>query len=323
MLVNGKCASEGHTLQAKDEKGGFVCQTSSLRYWVTPDGSAGPAGTGGFAAEAGRYHLYEALTWPLALRMLMARKLKDLEDVISVAIVEPKLSAGGWKFCEHADTVNGVASMHELYTRVDPSVMGRATVLVLWDKQMQTIVTNASADIVRLLNTGFGKLACNELDLYPSTLRKDIDALNGRLYSKLNNGVYRTGIATTQVAYEKAFWGVFKMLDELELRHTKGGSRLFGECLTESNTRLFVTLVRFDAAYFALFNVNLRRIADYPALSAYLERVLNVPGLRETANIDHIRHCYYSIKALNPTGIVPPGPDQPMFEQASPERRAA
>ena len=225
MLVNEKCSSEWHILQVKDEKGGFVCQTSSLRGWVTPDGSTGPAGMGGFAAEAGRYHLYEALICPLASRRLMARK--------------------------------------------------------------------------------------------------DIDALNERLYSKLNNGVYRTGFVTTQVAYEKAFWGVFKMLDELGLRLTKGGPLLFGECLTASDIRLFVTLVRFDATYYALFKVNLLRIADYPALSAYMERVLNVPGLRETVNIDHIRRGYYSIKALNPTGIVPPGPDQPMFKRASPERRAA
>jgi len=186
---------------------------------------------------------------------------------------------------------------------------------VLWDKQRKTIVNNESADIVRMINSGFGTLAGGAFDLYPEKLRADIDALNDRIYPRLNHGVYRAGFATTQVAYEEAFADVFAMLDKLEQRIDQGGPFLFGDGLTETDLRLFVTLVRFDAAYHSLFKCNLRRLTDYPALSAYLARILTVPGVRETVNIDHIKRGYYSIKALNPTGIVPVGPDLPGLDQ--------
>jgi putative glutathione S-transferase len=188
---------------------------------------------------------------------------------------------------------------------------------VLWDKKRKTIVNNESADILRMLNSGFGALADNGVDLYPEGLRDEIDALNDHIYPRLNNGVYRTGFATTQVAYEEAFADVFATLQELESRLVSGGPFLFGDLLTETDVRLFVTLVRFDAAYYGLFKCNLRRIADYPALQAYMMRVLNVPGVRDTVNIDHIKRGYYSIKALNPTRVVPVGPDLPGLDDVS------
>jgi putative glutathione S-transferase len=198
--------------------------------------------------------------------------------------------------------------MHEIYTLADPHFTGRATVPVLWDKARKTIVNNESADILRMLNSGFGELADNAIDLYPSALAPEIDALNDRIYPALNNGVYRAGFATTQIAYEEAFADVFAALDELEAR-LKGRSFLLGERITETDIRAFVTLVRFDVAYNGVFKCNLRRIADYPALSDYLLRVLAIPGVRETVNIDHIKRGYYSLEALNPNGIVPLGPE--------------
>lgn len=315
MLVNGKWMADWQPVQAKDEKGGFVRQTSSFRNWVTPDGSAGPTGEGGFEAEADRYHLYVALICPWASRTLIGRKLKKLEKVISLSVVEPALTDQGWRFGDYPganrDDVNGVTYMHELYTRADPDISGRATVPVLWDKKRGTIVNNESADILRMMNSGFGALADETVDLYPAGLREEIDALNARIYPALNNGVYRAGFATTQEAYEEAFVGVFAMLDELEEKLGDGRDFLSGERFTEADIRLFVTLVRFDAAYYGLFKCNLRRIADYPALSAYTARVLAIPGIRETVNIDHIKKGYYSVKALNPTGIVPVGPELP------------
>ncbi|MDA5638857.1 MULTISPECIES: glutathione S-transferase family protein [Agrobacterium] len=321
MLVDGKWTADWHPVQATDKKGGFVRQTSGFRNWVTPDGSAGPTGEGGFAAESGRYHLYVALICPWASRTLIGRKLKKLEEVISVSVVEPALSDEGWKFGDYPgsdrDTLNGFTYMHEAYTRADPHYTGRATVPVLWDKKTKTIVNNESAHILRMLNSGFGALADDGVDLYPEGLRDEIDALNDHIYPRLNNGVYRTGFATTQVAYEEAFADVFATLQEIENRLVSGGPFLFGDLLTETDVRLFVTLVRFDAAYYGLFKCNLRRIADYSALHAYMMRVLNVPGVRDTVNIDHIKRGYYSIKALNPTRIVPVGPDLPGLDGVS------
>lgn len=259
MLVDGKWTAEWHPVQATDKKGGFVRQTSGFRNWVTPDGSAGPTGEGGFKAEAGRYHLYVALICPWASRTLIGRKLKKLEDVISVSIVEPALSDEGWKFGDYPgsdrDGLNGFAYMHEAYTSADPHYTGRATVPVLWDKKTKTIVNNESADILRMLNSGFGDLADNGIDLYPEDLRDAIDALNDHIYPRLNNGVYRTGFATTQLAYEEAFADVFATLQELETRLASGGPFLFGDRLTETDVRLFVTLVRFDAAYYGTLQV--------------------------------------------------------------------
>jgi putative glutathione S-transferase len=313
MLVNGKWTADWQPVQAKDEKGGFVRQTSSFRNWVTPDGAAGPTGEGGFAAEPGRYHLYVALTCPWASRTLIGRKLKKLDGVISVSVVEPVLTDQGWGFGDYPgatrDEVNGADYLHELYTRADPAITGRATVPVLWDRKRGTIVNNESADILRMMNSGFGELADPTFDLYPRELRAEIDALDTDIYERLNNGVYRAGFATTQIAYEEAFGTVFAMLDALEERLSDGRLYLLGDRLTEADVRLFVTLVRFDAAYHGLFKCNLRRVADYPALSRHLETILALPGVRDTVNLDHIKHGYYSIKALNPTRIVPVGPE--------------
>ena len=314
MLIEGKWTANWQPVQASDAKGGFVRQVSGFRNWVTPDGRAGPTGDAGFAAEAGRYHLYVALICPWASRTLIARKLKRLEDAISISIVNPRLDDEGWAFGGYPgtgpDDINGARHLHEIYTRADPLYTGRATVPVLWDKQLGTIVNNESADIVRMLNSGFGDLASGP-DLYPAPLRAEIDALNADIYPRLNNGVYRAGFAITQIAYEEAFDDVFSMLDSLEARLDKGGPFLLGDALTEADIRLFVTLVRFDAAYHGLFKCNLRRLADYPALSAYMAAMLAVPGVAETVSIEHIKAGYYSVKALNPNGIVPKGPDLP------------
>ncbi|MEN4692036.1 glutathione S-transferase family protein [Pantoea agglomerans] len=307
MLVEGKWSSDWHPVQSTDKQGGFVRQTSGFRDFISSDGSTE------FAAEADRYHLYVALICPWASRALIARKLKGLESLISVTVVEPQLGAQGWRFgnfpgAQH-DSLNNAQYLHEIYTRVAPDYTGRATVPVLWDKKTGTIVSNESADIVRMFNSGFGDLADNRIDLYPAALRPEIDALNESLYPRLNNGVYRAGFATTSISYQQAFNDVFSQLDELEALLSDGRTFLLGERLTETDIRLFVTLIRFDVAYHGLFKCNLRRIRDYTLLNRYLKSMLSVSGVRETVSIDHIKQGYYSIKALNPNGIVPAGPD--------------
>jgi putative glutathione S-transferase len=312
MLVDGKWSEAWRPVQSTDAKGGFVRQISSFRNWVTPDGAAGPTGGGGFRAEPDRYHLYAAFGCPWATRILIARQLKRLEDVVSVAIVEPAMTDQGWRFGDYPgadrDAVNGATYLHEIYTLADPHFTGRATVPALWDKERRTIVNNESADLLRMFNSGFGALADTSIDLCPADLRAAIDALNAEVYGSLNNGVYRAGFATTQVAYEEAFVAVFATLDMLE-RRLERGPWLMGDRLTEADIRLFVTLARFDAAYHGLFKCNLRRIADHANLSAYLARLIAIPAFRDTFSLDHIKGGYYSIKALNPAGIVPLGPE--------------
>ncbi len=311
MLMNGRWTSDWHPVQAKDSEGRFVRQQSSFRNWITADGAPGPTGKGGFKAEAGRYRLYVALICPWASRTLIARKLKGLENLIAVTVVNPVLTSQGWGFGGYpgadADPLHGVAHVHQLYSHADDDYTGRATVPVLWDEQTDTIVSNESADIVRMFNTAFVDLVQGRPDLYPADLAADIDALNAEIYDRLNNGVYKAGFASSQAAYDEAVAGVFAMLEQLEVRLT--GDWLFGPRFTEADIRLFVTLIRFDAAYHGLFKTNTRRIAEYPRLSSYMARVLRLPGVRETVNLDHIKAGYYSIKALNPTGIVPIGPD--------------
>lgn len=312
MLVNGEWAANWQPVQATDEQGAFIRQTSSFRSWITSDGAADPTGESGFRAEAGRYHLYVALICPWATRTLITRKLKGLEDAVGVSIVNPALTDQGWRFGGFPgateDDVNAAAYIHELYTRADKTVSGRATVPVLWDKERGTIVNNESAEIIRMFNAGFGDLAQNAIDLYPEPLRAEIDAWNARIYDTLNNGVYRAGFATTQEAYAEAFGDVFATLD-IVAEHLKDRAFLAGAQLTEADIRLFVTLARFDAAYHGLFKCNLRRIADYPSLSAYLRRLLDIPAFSETLNLEHIKAGYYSIKSLNPNGITPIGPE--------------
>jgi len=307
MLIEGKWSSDWHPVQATDKQGGFVRQTSGFRDFISSDGSTP------FPAEPDRYHLYVALICPWASRALIARRLKGLESLVGVTVVEPQLGAQGWRFGDfpgaQQDPLNNAQYLHEIYTRVAPDYTGRATVPVLWDKKTGTIVSNESADIVRMFNSGFGDLADNRIDLYPAALRAEIDALNESLYPRLNNGVYRAGFATTAISYQQAFNDVFSQLDELEALLSDGRTFLLGERLTEPDIRLFVTLIRFDVAYHGLFKCNLRRIRDYTLLNRYLKSMLSVSGVRETVNIDHIKQGYYSIKALNPNGIVPAGPD--------------
>lgn len=312
MLVNGQWVENWQPVQAVDDEGGFVRQVSSFRNWVTVDGQAGPTGENGFKAEKGRYHLYVALICPWASRTLIALALKGLTDVISVSVVEPQLSDCGWRFGDsfdaNHDEINHKQYLHEIYTMADSNFTGRATVPVLWDKKRQAIVNNESADIIRMLNSGFAHFAHTDYDLYPENLQNDIDTLNQQIYQKLNNGVYRAGFATTQIAYEHAVGDVFSMLDQLEERLSKY-RYLFGDVFTESDIRLFVTLIRFDVAYHGLFKCNLKKLSDYPSLSRYVQEILHISGVANTVNFEHIKQGYYSIKSLNPLGIVPLGPE--------------
>ena len=302
-------------MQGVDEKGGFVRKPSTFRNWVTPDGRAGPPGEDGFAAAAGRYHLYVALACPWASRTLAARALKRLQGAISLSVVAPSITDQGWRFGSFsgadAASLDGDTYMHQVYTRADPHMSGRATVPVLWDKQRRTIVNNESADILRMLSTGFGALADDTRDLYPADLAGEIDALGEEIYPTLNNGVYRAGFAGTQLAYDEAFADVFGALDRLEARLAHGGPFLFGERVTEADIRLFVTTVRFDLAYHGLFKLNRRRLTDYPRLSKHLRAMLALPGVARTVDVRHIKAGYYSVRAVNPSGIVPAGPDLP------------
>lgn len=311
MLVDGKWVADWQPVQAKDDQGRFVRQVSSFRNWITKDGSPGPTGTGGFKAEAGRYRLYVALICPWASRTLIARKLKGLERLIAVTVLNPVLTDQGWAFGGYPraeeDPLHRARHLHQLYTHADNGFTGRATVPVLWDEKTDTMVSNESADILRMFDSAFSDTARGMPNLYPADLRSEIEALNAQIYDRLNNGVYKAGFASTQGAYDEAVAGVFSMLDQLEARLTD--TFLFGDRITETDIRLFVTLIRFDAAYHGLFKTNHKRIADYPRLSSYMERVLRLPGVRETVDIDHIKAGYYSIKALNPSGIVPAGPD--------------
>ena len=311
MLVNGKWSANWQPVQKADNQGRFVRQTSGFRNWVTPDGRPGPTRGGGFNAEPGRYRLYVALICPWASRTLIARQLKNLTDLIPVTVVNPTLGDQGWSFGGYPgsdeDPLFGYSHIHQLYTRADPNHTGRATVPVLWDQKQNVLVNNESADIVRMFDTAFEALTPSSVRLYPEDIGAEIDALNKRIYEKLNNGVYRAGFAVSQSAHDEAVQDVFEMLDELEERLT--GDYLFGNAITEADIRLFVTLIRFDAAYHGLFKVNRRRIADYPRLSAYMQRILELPNVRETVSMDHITRGYYSIKALNPSGITPGLPD--------------
>ncbi|BFM05662.1 glutathione S-transferase family protein [Halioxenophilus aromaticivorans] len=313
MLVKGKWQSAWQPVQNKDEQGRFIRQTSYFRNWITADGAPGPTGNGGFKAEPGRYHLYIAYICPWASRALMARAILGLTDYITVSVVNPQLSDQGWRFggypgSDEADVLNHCKYLHQLYTQVDPSFTGRATVPVLWDNKTNTIVNNESADIVRMLNSAFRHLTNEGPDLYPSALQLDIDQLNRTLYTDFNNGVYQAGFASSQQAYDEAYEKVFAAMDGLEHQLADGRQYLFGEHITETDIRAYVTLVRFDLAYYGLFKCNRNRVKDMPNLHAYLHRVLALDAVKSTVKVDHIKAGYYSIKALNPTGIVPVGP---------------
>jgi putative glutathione S-transferase len=284
--------------------GTFVRQESVFREWVEVHEGAR------FPAESGRYHLYVSFACPWAHRTIIVRKLKRLEDVISLTVVDPVRDHRGWAFTDAsgADPVNGFRFLSEAYHATDPAFDGRVTVPVLWDRRESIIVNNESSEIVRMLNATFDAWGDASLDLYPQELRPEIDAVNELVYEKVNNGVYRSGFATTQQAYERAFDALFASLDELEQRLDRQRF-LVGDRLTEADVRLFTTLVRFDPVYHGHFKCNLRRLVDYPNLWAYTRDIYQHDGIAETVDMDHIkRHYYCTHRTINPTGIVPKGP---------------
>ena len=295
----------------KSTGGKFVRTNAKFRNWITPDGENAPSGKA-FKAEAGRYHLYVSYACPWAHRTLIFRKLKGLEDMIGVSVVNHFMGAQGWTFHEGAgvipDPVLDAEFLHELYTAADLCFSGRVTVPVLWDKKTGTIVSNESSEIIRMFNSAFDHLGATPGDFYPEALRDEIDEVNERVYHTLNNGVYRCGFATTQEAYEEALVDLFDTLDWLEERLATR-RYLVGEQITEADWRLFTTLVRFDAVYVGHFKTNLRRITDYPNLWAYTRELYQVPGVSGTVNMQHIKKHYYgSHESINPTRIVPMGP---------------
>lgn len=312
LLVDGKWHDQWY--DTSESGGRFERSESQFRNWVTADGTAGPTGKSGFKAESGRYHLYVSYACPWAHRTLIFRKLKGLEQHISVSAVHPEMLENGWEFGEFAnedlhDPLFGFSYMHQVYTKADPKYSGRVTVPVLWDKQQKTIVSNESADIIRMLNEAFNHITGNQLDFYPEALRNEIDAVNDFVYDNVNNGVYKSGFATTQEAYEEAFDALFAALDQLEER-LASQRYLAGATLTEADWRLFTTLVRFDGVYVGHFKCNLRRIVDYPNLWGFLRDLYQVPGVAETVRMDHIKtHYYVSHDMINPTQVVPKGPD--------------
>jgi putative glutathione S-transferase len=295
----------------KKTGGKFVRMDAAFRNWITPDGANAPSGKA-FPAEAGRYHLYVSYACPWAHRTLIFRKLKGLEDMISVSVVNHFMGAHGWTFHEGdgviPDPIHDAEFLHQVYTAADPKFTGRVTVPVLWDKKTHTIVSNESSEIIRMFNSAFDHLGAKPGDFYPEEFREEIDSVNDRVYHTLNNGVYKCGFATTQEAYEEAFVTLFDTLDWLEERLSKS-RYLVGDEITEADWRLFTTLVRFDSVYVGHFKTNLRRIADYPNLWAYTRELYQVPGVRGTVNMHHIKHHYYgSHDSINPTRIVPLGP---------------
>jgi putative glutathione S-transferase len=305
LLHNGQWVDQWY--DTKKSAGEFKRQDSRFRQWLTPAGEPGVDGTAGFKAEKGRYHLYVSLACPWAHRTLIFRQLKQLQGYIDVTAVEPIMLENGW---EMQDALSGFEYLYQLYLKADSTYEGRVTVPVLWDKKTETIVSNESADIIRMFNSAFDHLTGNTTDYYPASLQNEIDSINDRVYDTINNGVYRAGFATTQQAYEAAFENIFESLDWLEDKLSRQ-RYLAGSVLTEADWRLFTTLIRFDAVYFGHFKTNRQQIADYPVLSHYLRELYQVEGVAETVNFEHIKtHYYASHKSINPTGIVPVGPRQ-------------
>lgn len=325
LLIDGKWHDKWYDTAAS--KGRFERSAAKFRNWITEDGTAGPTGVGGFKAEKGRYHLYVSLACPWANRALIYRAIKGLEDHISVSVVHWYMAEEGWSFdglqpgktnAEQqephvegfplGDPINNKKRLHEVYVAADANYSGRVTVPLLWDKKTATIVSNESADIIRMLNSAFDKIGANEGDYYPKALRKTIDDLNKRIYDTVNNGVYKAGFATTQAAYEEAVAPLFETLEGLEQRLSES-RYLAGNQITEADWRLFTTLARFDAVYVGHFKCNLKRLVDYPNLWAYTRELYQQSGVASTVNMRHIKHHYYeSHTMINPTGVVPQGP---------------
>lgn len=316
LLVEGQWQDTWY--DTKKTAGKFVRSNAQFRNWVTRDGSAGESGISGFNAKSNRYHLYVSLACPWAHRTLIFRELKQLQSHISVSVVHPDMMENGWSFEGDQEAMFGVEvkdhlfnSKHyyEIYTKANPDYTGRVTVPVLWDKNLNTIVSNESSEIIRMFNSEFNHLTGNSLDFYPELLKNDIDTINERIYHTVNNGVYKCGFATTQSAYESAFEELFASLDWLE-QLLANNRYLVGDVLTEADWRLFTTLIRFDPVYVGHFKCNRKRIQDYPNLLNYVRELFQIPGISQTCNPDHIkRHYYFSHRTINPHGIVPVGPN--------------
>ena len=310
LLVHGKWVDRWYN--TKGHEGHFVRKAAQFRNWVTADGSPGPSGRGGFKAEAGRYHLYVSLACPWANRTLIFRHIKGLEEMISLSVVHWTMGREGWTFEPGEgvvpDPLHNAHYLHEVYTGADPDYSGRVTVPILWDKKTETIVSNESSEIIRMFNSAFDGIGALPGDYYPQEWRGEIDEINARIYSNVNNGVYKAGFATTQEAYEEAVFPLFETLDWLEDRLSTR-RYLMGDRLSEADWRLFTTLVRFDPVYVGHFKCNIRRLADYPNLWAYTRDLYQHEGVADTINMHHIKDHYYgSHETINPTGVVPVGP---------------
>lgn len=304
LLVDGQWHNDWY--DTKSTGGEFIRQDAQFRNVITADGS-----NGSFKAEPGRYHLYVSLACPWAHRTLIFRKLKQLEMLIGVTIVKPEMLEHGWELADDGDTgpIPYIRCLHQVYTTAEPNYSGRVTVPVLWDKQTNSIVNNESSEIIRMMNTAFNAFTEVKTDYYPPELRGAIDEVNALVYDNINNGVYKCGFATTQVAYEKAWHALFQALDEVEQR-LQQQSYLAGPEITEADWRLFTTLIRFDSVYFGHFKCNRQQIEQFPMLSNYLRELFQYPGVAETVDFSHIKtHYYYSHETINPTRVVPLGPD--------------
>ena len=303
--------------------GAFKRANAKFRNWITADGAAGPSGTDGFPAQSGRYHLYVSYACPWAHRTLIFRALKGLTDHISVSAVHPDMLSDGWTFetDDHGatgDTLFGLPFARDIYVRADPTMTGRVTVPILWDKKRETIVSNESSEIIRMFNSAFDKITGNTDDYWPVALRDEMELVNDRIYDTFNNGVYKSGFATSQAAYDAAVHPLFDTLDCLEARLSKN-RYLMGDVITEADWRLFTTLIRFDPVYHLHFKCNRNRIVDYPNLWAYTRELYQWAGVADTVNMDHIvRHYHYSHETINPHRIIPVNP---ILDYAAPHMR--
>ncbi|AXT26997.1 glutathione S-transferase family protein [Ruegeria sp. AD91A] len=321
LLVEGKWHDTWY--DTKSTGGAFKRSAAQFRNWLTADGEAGPSGKGEFKAEPGRYHLYVSYACPWAHRTLIFRELKGLNDLISVSVVHPDMLDKGWTFETDGhgatgDDLYGLNYAHQIYTKADPAYTGRVTVPILWDKQQETIVSNESSEIIRMFNSAFNGITGNTDDYWPEAMRDEIEEVNGRIYSDVNNGVYKSGFATSQAAYDAAVGPLFDTLDWLEDRLARN-RYLMGDRITEADWRLFTTLIRFDPVYHLHFKCNKRRLIDYTNLWAYTRELYQWPGVAPTVNMTHIvRHYHYSHDSINPYRIIPVNP---VLDYAEPHRR--
>ena len=322
LLVNGKWQDKWY--ETSKTGGSFEREAAQLRNWITHDGQAGPTGRGGFKAEKDRYHLYVSLACPWAHRTLIFRKIKQLESFISVSVVSPDMLDNGWTFNQEegssGDHLFKSTFLHEIYTKNKPDYTGRVTVPILWDKQESCIVSNESSEIIRMFNSAFNGLTGDNQNFYPEAKHTDIATINTLVYDNINNGVYRCGFATTQDAYQQAYQLLFNALDKVESILSQK-RYLTGSEITEADWRLFTTLVRFDAVYHGHFKCNRQRLEEFPAMSHYLRELYQWQGVAETVDFYHIkRHYYFSHSMINPTRVVPVGPD---IDYHQPHNRSA